>query len=155
MWMKLTGALLVVLALMSGIGYWYYKDTQDTIAVLNKNIATVTIALEKNEEAVDSLQEDYNLIQSTNDKLNFELVATRRQNQVLADKLARHDIGTLASQKPELVERIINRASKKSGRCLELLSGAILTEEERNAKSPKDFNSECPWLFDSYSIGLQ
>ena len=155
MWMKLTGVLMLVLALMSGVGYWYYTDTQDRIAVLNKSITTATLALERSEETVNSLQEDYKLIQTTNENLNSELAITRRQNQVLADKLAKHDLGTLASQKPELVERIINRASKKAGRCLELLSGAILTEEERNAKSPKDFNSECPWLFGVYSIGLQ
>jgi hypothetical protein len=58
-------------------------------------------------------------------------------------------LGFLGSKKPALVEKIINAASDKVGRCFELLSGADLTDNERNAKDAKSFNSECPWLYDS------
>jgi hypothetical protein len=70
---------------------------------------------------------------------------------VLSDKLGRHDIGNLAENKPGLVERVINGASIKAGRCFELLSGAPLTDKEKEAENGKSFNSECPWLFDNYS----
>ena len=66
---------------------------------------------------------------------------------ILSKKLGKHDLGNLGSKKPSLVERIINNASAKVGRCFELESGAKLTEKEKNAKTGKAFNSECPWLF--------
>ena len=76
---------------------------------------------------------------------------------VLEDKLRDHDIGLLGEAKPELVERIIDRASAKALRCFELLSGAELTTTERNATNENAFNSECPWLYNDLVIsnGLQ
>ena len=53
------------------------------------------------------------------------------------------DFGKLALSKPGLVENIINNASENAIRCMEIASGAELTEEEKNAGS----NSECD--FDS------
>jgi hypothetical protein len=82
-------------------------------------------------------------------RINTAFQKAREQNRELADRLAKHDLGILGSEKPALVERIINGASDKVGRCFELLSGAELTDNERNAKDAKSFNSECPWLYDS------
>jgi hypothetical protein len=48
------------------------------------------------------------------------------------------------------VQRLINGGSKNAGRCFELLSGSPLTEKEKNAKTDKSFNNECPWLYDTY-----
>jgi len=62
--------------------------------------------------------------------------------------LGRHDLGNLAENKPGLVEKVVTKASAKANRCFELLSGAELTDKEKEAKNGKAFNSECPWLFD-------
>ena len=73
----------------------------------------------------------------------------RKQNKTLSNKLGRHDLGNLAENKPGLVEKVITKASGKANRCFELLSGAELTEKEKEATNGKSFNSECPWLFDN------
>jgi len=49
-----------------------------------------------------------------------------------------------------LVQRIINNASDNAMRCFEILSGSPLTDNERNAQNGQEFNSECPFLFDTY-----
>jgi hypothetical protein len=65
------------------------------------------------------------------------------------------DLGLLAAEKPDSIERAVNRGTVNAGRCFELLSGAELSEEEKNAKDGIAFNKECPWLYDSYkSRGL-
>ena len=149
---KLAGIMFVLMGAMAFGGYLYYNDTQARIATLNENNAKLETAVMTSEAAIDALQADYAKMAATNEQLNNEFANIRRQNQVLADKLSKHDLGVLGANKPGLVERVINRASDKAGRCFELLSGAELTESEQNAKSANSFNSECPWLYDTLVV---
>lgn len=149
---KIAGGLMLVMAFMVAGGYWYYNDTQQRIAILTENNSKLEVAVATNEATIGVLQADYARAQETNAQLNEEFANIRRQNQVLADKLTEHDLGVLGASKPGLVERVINGATDKAGRCFELLSGAELTEREQNATSGKSFNSECPWLYDSLVV---
>ena len=139
--------LIAIIIAMGGVGYLYYQDTQAKMSVLVENNAKLEIAIQTSEEAMKSLQRDLEAANKTITAVNEEFNAIRQQNQVLSNKLSRHDIGMLAAAKPGLIEKTINKASSKAGRCFELLSGAELTEEEKNATSAKAFNSECPWLW--------
>lgn len=132
---------------MTGGFYWYYQDTQKRMAVLVENNAKLETAVQMNEETISSLQADYARANAEINRINTDFQKIREQNRELSNKLARHDLGVLGSEKPELVQRIINGASDKVGRCFELLSGAPLTDKEKAATSDKDFNSECPWLY--------
>jgi|TARA_B110000503_G_scaffold112483_1_gene168696 hypothetical protein len=145
--MRIAGILLIVMAVMTGIGYWYYTDTQKRMAILTENNAKLEMAAAISEETLASVRADY---AKANGILQDTLTAFRTveaQNKVLADKLARHDLGLLGASKPGLVVKIINSASDKTGRCFELESGAELTEEEKNAQTANSFNSECPWMW--------
>lgn len=134
--------------MLMGTGFaWYYKNSQERIGILQENNAQLNVAVATNEETISSLQQDFARANQALTEVNEQFAAVRRQNQVLTDKLAKHDLGVLGANKPVLVERIINRASEKAGRCFELLSGAELTEGEKNAKTANEFNSECPWLW--------
>jgi len=139
----------VMLISTMGLFGLYYQKAEAAKAILIANNAQLEIATRINEETITSLQQDYNKINAELTRINIEFSATREQNRELSNRLARHDLGILGSQKPALVERIINNASDNVGRCFELLSGAELTESERNAENARSFNSECPWLYDS------
>ena len=145
--MRLAGLLLVVIFVMSGIGYWYYTDTQERMAVLQENNAKLEIAVATNEQAIESLQADYAAAAAENARLNEAYAEIRRQNSRLSSKLADMDLGLLAAEKPESIERAVNRGTNNANRCFELLSGSPLTEEEQNAENGEDFNKECPWLW--------
>lgn len=149
--MKLAGIFAIITVMTLGAFYWYYNDTQERLRILNANNAKLEVAIQISEDAVTSLQQSYAKANEELTKVNTEFTAIRQQNRVLSDKLGRHDIGNLAENKPGLVERVINGASIKAGRCFELLSGAPLTDKEKEAENGKSFNSECPWLFDNYS----
>ena len=144
---KLAGLMLVLMIAMGGLGYWYYNDTQARMSILQENNAKLETAVQISEQAVESLQASYARATEELNKLNDEFRNIRAQNEVLSNKLARHDLAVLGSNKPGLVERLINRGSENAGRCFELLSGAELTESERNAKDGNTFNKECPWLW--------
>jgi hypothetical protein len=57
--------------------------------------------------------------------------------------------------RPESVERVINRASDNALRCVEIAMGAPLTEKEINAVLPSEINSECPSLANPNYVSTQ
>jgi hypothetical protein len=56
----------------------------------------------------------------------------------------KRDWGKAAAEKPAQVERAVNRGTVNALRCLEIASGAPLTEAEKNATKPEEINKECP-----------
>lgn len=138
-------------------GWFFFNYASDQIAMLNKNNAT----LSANQKVLEE-------INSTNTKTIEEMVVAqaevakkyeetleefqviRMQRDELISKFARHDLSYLALMKPELVERIINSASKDAARCFELISGAPKTQREISAKTANEFNSECPFYWSGY-----
>jgi cell division protein FtsB len=147
--------MIGIIIMMGGIGYWYYTDTQNTIAVLTENNAKLNLAVATNEETIKTMAADFAAANEELKKTNAEFAATREQNNQLASKLQEHDLELTAAARPKSVQRLINGGSRNAGRCFELLSGSPLTEKEKNAKTDKSFNNECPWLYDTYkSRGL-
>jgi TolA-binding protein len=144
----------ILITLMSGAAYFYYSTTQSRIATLTANnatltanVQTITDANNQNIRTIDELQTSYQKVQEDFEQIQSEFQVIRSQNNELRERLGRHELGALAAAKPGLVERTINRASDNAARCFELLSGAPLTESERNAKSEREFNPECPWIW--------
>ena len=140
--------------MMGGIGYWYYNDSQEKIAVLYQNNATLKAnqanleqAIATQQETMEQLQKDFEAIAEENKKLQEEYAAIRQQNQRLADKLEKIDLEAAAISNAEGIERAVNRGTANAGRCFEILSGSPLTEEELNAENEIAFNKECPWLW--------
>ena len=66
------------------------------------------------------------------------------------------DIGKIAEKKPGLVEKIINNATERAKRCVEIASGAELTEQEINATKKSEINTECPSIanpnYNAYAV---
>lgn len=138
----------IMLTMVGGF-YWYYKDSQARISMLVANNAKLELAVKTNEETIATLQQNFAAANAELTRVNEAFTAVRAQNRELSDRLSEHDLAYLASKKPALVQRVINGASDKAARCFELLSGAEMTDAERNATDGKSFNSECPWLFDT------
>jgi regulator of replication initiation timing len=146
----------ILIALLSGAAYYYYSSTQsaietlifeNSILVLEKQ--TLADANSRNVNTIKELKSSYETAYEDFYELQQQFRDIRDQNNQLRDRLGRHDLSALAEAKPELVQRTINAASRNAMRCFELLAGANLTERELNATNSRDFNSECPFLFDS------
>ena len=93
------------------IAYKYYTDTQLTITTLTANNARLEQAVELNEQTVNTLQANYNRVVEENKRVTEEFSQSRTQVDELQKKLAEHDIGFLAQEKPGLIETIINNAT--------------------------------------------
>lgn len=147
MGMKLAAVMGIMMLALCGAGWMYYKDTQERMAILHENNAKLETAVATSEAAVASLQADFKRASEELNRVNTEFAAIRRQNNVLSDKLAKHDLAILGSSKPGLVEKLVNRGTINAGRCFELFAGAELTDKEKEAKDGNAFNKECPWLW--------
>ena len=133
------GLVLVMLAGAGG-GYLYINKLQKDNATLKSNQIKLESAVEDQKAVIESQAEDFKKIRSTLTKLEEENAKLQKDKQDLSKRLGKHDIGNLAENKPGLVERIINGASKSAARCVEIASGSPLTEEELNGTP----NRECP-----------
>ncbi len=146
--------LFAVLGVIAGAGFLFNQTTnlKAELAVADGNIITLEKAKDQQDQVIESMKQD--IVQKT--QLAEEMQATIEQQRAalaeLNEKFQRsangnpRDIGNLATARPDSVQRVINNASAKAARCVELASGATLTEEELKVESK---NSECQGLLDT------
>ena len=137
-------AIIFILLASAGGGYWYVQKLQKDNATLKSNQIKLESAVEDQKAVIQTQAEDFKKIRSTLTKLEEENAKLLKDKQDLAKRLGKHDIGNLAENKPGLVERIINGASKSAARCVEIASGSPLTEEELNGTPNREFPSFWP-----------
>ena len=145
MFSSLKIGLVLVLLAGAGGGYLYVQKLQKDNATLKANQIKLESAVEDQKAVIESQAEDFKKIRSTLTRLEVENNKLKKDKQDLSKRLGKHDIGNLAENKPGLVERIINGASKSAARCVEIASGSPLTEEELNGTP----NRECPSFWPS------
>ena len=108
--------LIVVLGLVGGVvygGWYYYKDTQARIATLTENSAKLEIAAQTQKQTIDTLQADAKKYAKLNNELQTKLQKANDYKNTLLGKLRKHNLTKLSAQKPTLIEKRINNASKK------------------------------------------
>ena len=140
---KLAIVFFFLMTGMAGAGYLYYQDTQERIAILTENNAKLETAVQTNEEALASQQASFKAMQAENSRLQTQFQEINDRNRALENRLSRHDIGAAAVAKPGLTEKVLNNATKNAQRCMEIFSGAPLTEAELSATKPSEINPEC------------
>jgi predicted transcriptional regulator len=133
------GLVLFMLAGAGG-GYLYINKLQKDNATLKSNQIKLESAVEDQKLVIEQQAEDFRKIRNTLNKLEEVNKKLEQDKADLNKRLGKHDIGNLAENKPKLVEKIINGASKSAARCVEIASGSPLTEEELNGTP----NRECP-----------
>ena len=144
---KLLLILLIIGSLLAA--GWYVTSMREQLAISKNNNDKYEQAVIDQQILIRQIREDIQIIQKANKDLSLVVQGQnkdlnslqQRFNKTKADGTVR-DIGKSAIRKTKSVERIINNASKKAIRCIELASGAPLTEKELNEKP----NSECPSL---------
>ena len=118
--------LIIVLGLVGGVvygGYYYYKDTQARIAILTENNSKLEVAAQQQEQTINAMIEDREKFESLNKELQTKLDKAHDYKNTLIDKLRKHNLAKLSLKKPGLVEKKINRGTKKLFESFEKLSG--------------------------------
>ena len=142
----------ILVSSLAGAGLYVMKLRSDN-AILKANQIKLEEAVASQQELIEQQKADFETIMAANKKLQDTRDILQRELQNLDDKFnktnasgKKRDIGDLALNRPSSVERVINRASDNALRCVEIAMGALLTEEEINAVTPSEINSECPSL---------
>ena len=128
-----------------GAGVYVMKLRSDN-AILKANAVKMESAISEQQELITKQKEDFQEILAANKKMN-ELVNVLKKDLEDLDKRfnkKNRDVGKLAIAKTKSIERITNGASALATRCIEIASGAELTEAEKNATKKSEINTECP-----------
>ena len=135
---------IMVTGLAGGVAYTYKLKADNEM--LKANAIKMESAIEDQKTLIENQKKDFAEIVQANKQMN-ELINTLKKDIDELDKRFNkkdRDIGKLAIEKSQAIERIINKASDKAARCLEIASGSPLTEEEKNATKKSEINTECP-----------
>ena len=130
---------------IAGAGMYVMKLRSDN-AILKANQLKLESAVADQQELLESQKKDFEEILAANQKMN-ELVGALKKDLDDLDKRfnkGKRDVGKLAIEKTKLIEKIINKGSVNAQRCIEIASGAELTEKEKNATKKSEINPECP-----------
>ena len=132
---------------IAGAGVYVMKLRSDN-AILKANQVKLEEAVSSQKELIVKQQNDFKEILAANKKMN-ELVSNLKKDLDDLDNRFNkdgRDFGKIAIEKTDAINRIINKGSDNASRCIEIASGAELTEEERNATKKFEINRECPGI---------
>ena len=141
-------AALSIVSVITGAG-WYITGLRGDLAASRADSAALQEGIQRQNALMEQMRQDIADIQKANADLATQNQKHKKDVEILSKKFDRRDLGALAAEKPELIEKLVNRGTTNVMRCLELASGAPLNEQEKSAKTPTEANRECPNLIDS------
>ena len=120
--------VLLLSGVLAGGGYFYYTDTQNTIAQLRTNNAQLKIVAEDNERTINAMKEDAETNAELAAELTLELQESEKRRNALINIFSRHDLTNLAMKKPGLIEKRLNNGTEKAFDDIESITGNTPTE---------------------------
>ena len=146
-------ALIVIMMAGAGGGYIYVKNLKADLATSEANNAKLEQSVNDQKAVIEQQKKDFTAILAANKALEEKNAILNKEFKALDQRFNKingqgevRDIGKLAEERSKSVERVINSATKKAMRCVEIAMGSPLTEKEINATKKSQINSECPSL---------
>lgn len=130
---------------ISGAGLYVMKLRSDN-AILKANQLKLEQSVESQKKVLEQQKKDFQDIMKANKELSSLINNLKKDLDDLDKRFTKknRDIGKLAIERTGAIERIINKATDKAARCIEIASGAPLTEQEIKATLKSEINTECP-----------
>jgi len=141
--------VLVIVLIVTAGGYFLINLKADQ-AIAQENSRKLEEGVKLQQEAMAQMRADQEKIKELNNELNTTIKLQNKDMENLKDRFStnaageKRDFGKTAAAKPASLERAVNRGTVNALRCLEIASGAPLTEAEKNATKPSEINRECP-----------
>ena len=137
----------IIATAVIGGGLYVMKLRSDN-ATLKANQIKLESAVQDQQELITQQKNDFKDILAANQKMNELVSVLKKDLDDLDNRFNKggRDFGKVAIEKTDAINRIINKGSDNATRCIEISSGAELTEEERNATKKPEINRECPGI---------
>ena len=141
---KMIMAGILIAGLAGGAAYVYKLKADNEI--LKANQIKLEEAVNDQKAVIKQQKEDFGKILEANKQMNVLVSALKKDLTDLDKRFNRkqRDIGKLAVERTETIERIINKGSANATRCISIAMGSPLTEKEIKATKKSEINSECP-----------
>lgn len=144
-------AIVIIMMAGAGGGVMYVKTLKSDLATSEANNLKLEQSVESQKEVIAQAKADFESQKKITANLDAQNKALQAEFQALDKRFNKingrgevRDIGKLADERPKSVERVINGATVKAMRCVEIAMGSPLTEKEKNATKKSEINSECP-----------
>ena len=144
-------AVLIIVLVFAG-GFYYISGLRADLAVSEINNQRLQEGIEAQQALMEQMRADIQQIQTINQDLKQENDRQQAEVKALSNRFSQNargevrDFGALAAERPDAIQRAVNRGTVNAMRCLEIASGAPLTEQELNATTISEINRECPSL---------
>jgi len=144
-------AMIVIALATAGGGFLHYKTVKADLETAKANNLLLEASVEGQKAVIAQQENDFKSILAANATLQEQNKVLAAEFSALDDRFNKinaqgevRDIGKLAVERSRSIERVINGATKKAMRCVEIAMGSPLTEKEENATKKSEINSECP-----------
>ena len=136
---------VLLIAGIGGAGIYVMKLRSDN-AILKANQLKLEQSVESQKQLIEQQKQDFEDILKANKQLNVLVEGLKKDFNDLDQRFNKggRDLGKVAIERTGAIERIVNKATEKAARCIELASGAQHTEEELKATQKSEINTECP-----------
>jgi len=135
-YLSIIGLLLIIFGGAVFVGKWYYKNTQEQLAQLNQDIATLKAnqlilesTIETNNATIAKQQLDAEQFARANNQLRDRLTQAEQYTDELSAKLSNHNLTVLTLQRPGLIETRVNNATAKIFDDIEAITGATTSTD--------------------------
>ena len=141
--------VMIIISIVAG-GFYYVTGLRADLAVSEINNKKMLEAVDLQQAAIQQMRVEQEAIRVANEEMANTVKSANRDMSALKDRFGQKAVGTardfgqLAVAKPESIARAINLGTTRALRCIEIASGAPLTEEEKRANTPSEINKECP-----------
>lgn len=111
--MRTALALLLVIAALGGVGYWYYKDSQARLEQLRENNAQLESANRTNTETIARIQQDQKKLLESIQQLEKDKRIAEERVSKLRGLFAKIELEKQAIEDAAKTEEKINNGTKK------------------------------------------
>jgi hypothetical protein len=151
---KLYAIITLVVVSVGAIGgvFWYINSLQKDVKDLREDNNILKSAVTTQTATIEGLKKDIEFTRLLHSQVRDDIQRDRNDLNNLREKFNNsksekpRDLGQVAHAKPAVIGKIVNKGVEAANRCLEIASGAPLTEKERSAKNKTEINSVCPSL---------
>lgn len=140
----------LIITVIIAAGGWYVTSLRADLAISEQNNARLQEGVAAQQALMQQMRADIAQIQTINQDLKTENDRQQAEVKALNNRFSQNargevrDFGALAAERPDAIQRAVNRGTVNAMRCLELASGAPHTEAELAAKTTSEINRECP-----------
>lgn len=116
---KISLGLAIALVTVSSAFYIYYVDSQNTIQILQENVAKLEVAVEIQKKTIEAMKEDFARQAKLANELQSNLSKVEEDKAKLSNLLKKHNLEKILKDRPSEAEKKINNGTKRTFRQIE------------------------------------